>query len=196
MLTKLILLIATALACAAQSTLTITPQNYFRTSQIGDAQELGDAAETITLRAGGTVLAPSISLRNNGQAFFLAALKFGAIMSLYRREPWNTGEMREWLRLSYSGIEVEHEGQMKQAFSGKIRAGCAAVVAHGLIVGEDCGALGLVIEPTDRGEFADCTKVLSCTGFVSPPRAFFSDPWWLKSGITTYPKPSTQKGTK
>lgn len=105
---------------------------------LGDfsAMEL-DLGSTV-LRGGGDHTAPSLSMRREGQGLFIAALPMGGTLSLYRRVG---SEKREWLRISYAGIQVaDVDGNLQQAFNGKIRPGCSAVVTEGLITGEDCGA--------------------------------------------------------
>ena len=141
---KIIAAVAAGAALLAQTSgiYSGTPwtSNWFEWQKVkGDPEaiQLQDHNETIKLRSGGTQTAPALSMRTpHGQGFYLAALPAGAVLSMYRRQ---NGEAREWLRISYSGIEVADEhGDFRQAFTGKIAPGCAAVVTEGIVTGRDC----------------------------------------------------------
>lgn len=102
------------------------------------AVEFWMGSADVVLRSKGDRTAPALSMRNDGQGFYLAVLKGGATLSLYKRVA--PTETREWLRLSYGGIRVADEtGEMRRAFTGRIRPGCAAIVNEGIVTGEDCG---------------------------------------------------------
>jgi len=99
------------------------------------------------IRGKGKQLVPAISMRSinqdgttDSQGFHLATLSHGASMSLYRRKGFFGPEMQEWLRISYAGIKVAdpESGELKPAFTGRIRPGCSAVVIEGIITGEEC----------------------------------------------------------
>lgn len=102
------------------------------------AVEFWMGSADVVLRSKGDRTAPALSMRNDGQGVYLSVLKGGATLSLYKRVA--PTEMREWLRISYAGIRIADEtGDLKRAFTGRIRPGCAAIVNEGIITGEDCG---------------------------------------------------------
>lgn len=113
---------------------------------IATFRQLEDDIDTIeldlrgaVLRGGGARKAPSLSLRkqDNGQGFYVAALPFGGTLSLYRKDSY--GNHREFIRMSYGGIQVaKDDGDLQETFTGSINPGCSPIVVKGLIVGQEC----------------------------------------------------------